>query len=295
MHCACDAAKPPHECASDDEKEQPRLDMKHISDILNSDGAKQPAACNRKQQQAANRLKRRRGQTKEPARLRKRQRDQRRFHRDRLKARKDDEYVAPPSIVQQRKGHWTGCCLNNCTRAYERTGASTVLRQYGRSLDEQSKRTFVIHRITEEYNPEPNTPQKTYYMERPDDIMETHSPSLKPKTSLNQVCRQAFLFLCCGSSTLLDQPTNHDRAFSEDCAGGQLRAERTKPRKSRGLVAWLLFLATFYQFDPTSDHVYIPFASRQVVYDMYSADQLDPEYTDFFQGKLWGAVVDSEE
>ena len=176
------------------------------------------------------------------------------------------------------------CCAAGCCSEYESTGAGAIIRRYVRTLKPASRRAFISARMSQKRarhadDDSEETDQygrriTTLYMENPKDVLHDDNVHLQAsRVSLRRVCTQCFLCLLCGVSTnVLYQPGVQGRMFRETVNGGQESRRRTKPGKAASVTMWLLALAALYQHDPTSGHIFLPFTSKKMVWEMYQED-----------------------
>ena len=93
-------------------------------------------------------------------------------------------------------------------------------------------------------------------------------------TEENRCCRDYFNWVLGISRDRVDQPGSSDPHFNPEAARtGRLRANATRPAKVWNLVVqWLLVISTFYLHDPTKPHIYLPFAHRKAVHDLFESE-----------------------
>jgi hypothetical protein len=93
-------------------------------------------------------------------------------------------------------------------------------------------------------------------------------------TENDKCCRDYFNWVLGISRDRIDQPGSPGRFFNPEAArSGRLRANATRPAKVWNMVVqWLLLIATFYLHDPTKPHIYLPFAHRKAVYDLFETE-----------------------
>ena len=93
-------------------------------------------------------------------------------------------------------------------------------------------------------------------------------------TEENRCCRDYFNWVLGISRDRVDQPGSADPHFNPEAARtGRLRANATRPAKVWNLVVqWLLVIATFYLHDPTKPLIYLPFAHRKAVHDLFESE-----------------------
>jgi len=71
---------------------------------------------------------------------------------------------------------------------------------------------------------------------------------------------------------MIYQPSVGSHMYNPLVAGGQKSRTDRVPLMSEDGKRWLLFMKDFYQHDPTKDCVFLPFASRVVVYTLFCED-----------------------
>ena len=182
-----------------------------------------------------------------------------------------DTYVRSPSDTL--KSH-TSCCLKGCTEAYEANGARThLVTQMGR-MNMQNRRDFISARIGYKENPsiEPGAHVKQFFLE-PASFFQSGAPlTIQPRTSTVAVCVRAMSHLTGLSLNALYQPGVPGHYFSTTAFGGQYMRSDMVATRSEDAKRWLEFTASFYMHDPTSSFIYVPFASKKVVYGLYVQD-----------------------
>jgi hypothetical protein len=52
---------------------------------------------------------------------------------------------------------------------------------------------------------------------------------------------------------------------------------RTSSEKANGIIAWIMGLSQYYQIDPASSKIFLPFYSQRVVYELYTDDVHDAD------------------
>ena len=98
-------------------------------------------------------------------------------------------------------------------------------------------------------------------------------------TEDNKCCRDYFNWVLGISRDRIDQPGSPEQFFNPEAArNGRLRANATRPAKVWNLVVqWLLVIATFYLHDPTKPQIYLPFAHRKAVHDLFETEHHNEE------------------
>jgi len=93
-------------------------------------------------------------------------------------------------------------------------------------------------------------------------------------TEDNRCCRDYFDWVLNISRDRISQPGSGTPQYNPEAArNGRLRANATRPAKVWHMVVqWLLVIATFYLHDPTKPHIYLPFAHRQAVHDLFESE-----------------------
>jgi hypothetical protein len=211
------------------------------------------------------------------------------------------QYNEAPKVVSKRKRHLEEkrtmklnkltnlnkckhegfCCKKNCRQFYTPSQVQ-LLRRSVHSRGAYDKRTFVKARIkvdVDAYNANQETrigardPIRTFTLDVcnhaiVDDM--TILPLLCPEVS-RRVCCRFFRFALGVSLNFIYQPTRR---------GATMHAQRKKrnlckaPRsnKRQSVLTWLLQLAQWYQHQPDSNLVLLPFSSRSAVFKLYDDD-----------------------
>ena len=158
-------------------------------------------------------------------------------------------------------------------------------RQHCRGLSNTDTRHFIAGRLERKPDaPPPGMEQPgdhifNYYLDSPERLAYGCTLSLTPHANTRrQVCQRYFVYMCNTSNSQIYQPEITTRDFDPNYRGGQKEKVSLKPLKSNGVVTWILALAALYQQDPTSDHIYLPFANKRVVFLEYQSDWLAGEY-----------------
>jgi hypothetical protein len=200
---------------------------------------------------------------------------------------KDGGFQASESIMKSRKQKHTGCCLSEWCNARKYAPADAAYhRTFFRDLNDSDKRHYIGARLRSKHGHDGEDPtfgahNKLYYLDSPSTLRTGSQICLQP-SSTRRVCCRYFVYMCNTSNTLINQPFREETKFNPAYNGGQERTQRTTPQKIRGAVLWLLALAALYQQDPTSDHIYMPFANKQVIYKAYWDDRTDEEEAQFY-------------
>ncbi len=93
-------------------------------------------------------------------------------------------------------------------------------------------------------------------------------------TEEDKCCRDYFNWVLDISRDRVDQPGSGEKHFNPEASRtGRLRANATRPATVWNLILqWLLVIATFYLHDPTKPHIYLPFAHRKAVHDLFESE-----------------------
>jgi hypothetical protein len=198
-------------------------------------------------------------------------------------------YVRPPSQVRDPSDSFTNsrCCRKNCCEAYHATpcmgaltlpSARTNLVTTLGAMTMAGRRQFVQSRIRYNHNVSvgifsPGDHVKQFYIESAD-FLANHGNKLTivPAGALVSVCARAFTHLTGVSNNLIYQPAVPTPMFNVDVAGGQSVRTDKVPRRADDATRWLNFMGAFYMQDPVDNCIYLPFASRDVMYELYSQD-----------------------
>ena len=194
-------------------------------------------------------------------------------------------YTAPPSVVKNRKHKHTDCCKLACTNTYEeQPEALLVLRKYFQALPETGRTEFISRRVRDVpgkpgVNSSRSTAKKEYHLETPNFLcnrpLRTQLASSEDTARLG--CKASFLWLLGVSSDKVTQPTNPSPGFSTVSGHGLRHLNCGMSEKTEKAVQWLRDLASYYQHCPKSSLIFLPFAKREVVYDLYLVDMIDEQ------------------
>jgi hypothetical protein len=143
-----------------------------------------------------------------------------------------------------------------------------VIRSSCLAGNQDGRKTFIDNRLLQEYG---GGVTKYPFLSHPDVVPEYGSVPICPATtpgSTERVCVPFFLWATAQSNNKLYQPGKPGENFTV-----QRKAYvSTRETKAAGVVRWLLDLGRYYQIDPTSDLVLLPFRDRQSVYEVYAEE-----------------------
>jgi hypothetical protein len=184
--------------------------------------------------------------------------------------------IAKDAFVRNRsdklKGH-DSCCSKECSKAYEGGARANLLTQFGH-LSYQHRRDFIHARIGYKENALANhgAHVKEFFLEPATFLVQGLPLTVHPRTAMVRVCTRAMKHLTGTSNNALYQPGVPGHYFSNTVFGGQSMRSDTVADKSEDAIRWLKFIGSFYMHDPTNNFIYVPFASKKVMYQLYVQD-----------------------
>jgi hypothetical protein len=196
------------------------------------------------------------------------------------------------------------CCCKKygCTEKFKVTGedyqgvlAVAYFRDKFKAMSSEQQAWFISERVKIV-----NGRNQTY-LESLEVMQGYHASKSEVPTRLtalltedNRCCRDYFDWVLNISRDRISQPGSGSPGFHPEAArNGRLRANATRPAKVWNLVVqWLLVIATFYLHDPTKPHIYMPFAHRQAVHDLFESEQREDDEADIcspsYFNYVWG-------
>ena len=173
------------------------------------------------------------------------------------------------------------CCKRNCRSLYTPKQVQ-LFRRSAHVRSAHDKRAFVKARIEvdfDKYEANQETragardPVRTFNLDVCNYAMDDNTmilPLLRPNVT-RTVCLRFFAFAMGVSRNFIYQPTR---------VGPGMQVQRKKrnltkapqSNKRQSVVAWLVELAKWYQHQPDSDLVLLPFSSRSAVFKLYDDD-----------------------
>ena len=189
------------------------------------------------------------------------------------------------------------CCVHRCegtpSSGHYNTNDVLAFRSYYHELSTLDRRHFMANRLGEEYalsgRHRGKGPHKAYYL---DNVEHVRMGNLKVTASkkLRRVCQTFFVFALGVSTCAVSQPTSGTKTFVVESQGTKFQPRR----KAQHVTDWLLDFAQYYQISPDNDFVYLPYADRASVYDMYKTQTEmasgTPASKTYFIA-LWGTEV----
>ncbi len=171
-----------------------------------------------------------------------------------------------------------GCSGRYRCRADDPTGALAIrfLREQYLALTNDQQCEFIGQRVRlatgscrKETYMEPLSVLQRYQLEGSIDIVYGAYFS-----NLDRCCRDWFNFVLGISRDKVTQPGVMDARYNPSAATVRRGyARRARPALRWCLVVnWLLMLSVYYLHDPAHEFIYLPFAQRQAVYDLFAAD-----------------------
>ena len=153
------------------------------------------------------------------------------------------------------------CCTGGkCHRSYTRAQVYT-LRNYFYSLNQIERRLFAKNRIA--LPPFGTSKAKRYYLETPAYTDSVPVTIDAPVGSVQPVCVTFWKFVLAASSNLI-----YPRAGGGGKIVVPLSLQQERKRTSYvGVINWLEDMARYHEVSPDSDMVFLPQASRKVVYE----------------------------
>ena len=214
------------------------------------------------------------------------------------------KYTAPPSVQNNRVHKHTNCCGSNCTAPFEQAPIGlTRLRKKIQALKESARTEFINNRVRQKpqkegVNSTRRSAGQEYFIENAEYLCsETHAVRTKLPADDDCVrlgCKASFMWLLGVHSDKIVQPTNPSPSFSTNSGNSMRHLLAKVSDRSEAAVAWLTSLATFYQHCPKSSLVFLPFAGREVVYEMYLAEMIEEyrllsedDFAEQIVGKCW--------
>jgi hypothetical protein len=144
--------------------------------------------------------------------------------------------------------------------------AITNIRRFVGGLRPPSVRQFCIARI---YNdPQLRERARRYFLDSPRQSVKVNGIRLygmpNPKAKI-AVCVKFFKFVIGKSTNFLYQPGYRGREMVETAAKFRFR----RSPKTDAVVLFMMDIAQYYQLSPDKKFIFLPFAKRQFVYDLY--------------------------
>jgi hypothetical protein len=175
------------------------------------------------------------------------------------------------------------CCKKtNCSAAYKCTPddcagvlAVAYFRDRFKAMTPDQQMWFISERVKTVNG------KKQTYLDTLDEMMayrnDKRDPPLRPLrnfTDSDKCCRDFFDWVLRISRDKITQPGTGDSKFNPEAPrAGRLRSNSTRPAKVWNLVVqWLLMISAFYLHDPTKAHIYLPFAHRKAVHDLFETE-----------------------
>ena len=212
--------------------------------------------------------------------------------RDQLRQEKKRKQEVRRAYVLQFEGDM--CCGKKCAQLWRTEpenasgcGLVHAVRTAYQALSRDRQREFIYNRMEETLCD--GHVKKRLFLESLSDmktlLVKTHL-RLKPLSfsSCQRVCIKFFLWVTGASRNKLYQPTNFSKGlpFSMDLPGRRQHSDPHASLKSTKVIKWLTNFASFHLHDPASKSIFVPFASRRAVYDLYVEESKDPEYRNFY-------------
>ena len=213
--------------------------------------------------------------------------------RDQLRQEKKRKQEVRRAYVLQFEGDM--CCGKKCAQLWRTEpenasgcGLVHAVRTAYQALSRDRQREFIYNRMEETLCDDGHV-KKRLFLESLSDmktlLVKTHL-RLKPLSfsSCQRVCIKFFLWVTGASRNKLYQPTNFSKGlpFSMDLPGRRQHSDPHASLKSTKVIKWLTNFASFHLHDPASKSIFVPFASRRAVYDLYVEESKDPEYRNFY-------------
>jgi hypothetical protein len=220
-----------------------------------------------------------------PKKKREEQREEKRTERVALRLQNNTFVRCPSDAASHRlvsPDMEDRCCSRNCVEPYQITvmGLPSARHSLVKTLGTMAfseKRMFIQARIQYKGNGShtsigPGERIKKFYLEPPAHLSDARTITIAPATRLVSVCVRAFKHITGVSNNAIYQPSVLSPFFGVDVAGGQaMRTDRTSPRTDDA-IRWLNFMGAFFLQDPVDACIYVPFASKQIMYQLYSED-----------------------
>lgn len=208
------------------------------------------------------------------------------------------EYKSPCTEKQRasRAADLDQCCVRmRCSDKYEEWQVRKLM-DFWATADIATRRHFVARRIIpiqSVSNPESaevlvGRLKYEYYMDPPEAILPTSVIGIEPlrhNGQLLRVCSTFFTWVGPSKSMIHQDKVKIQSVHGRYDPDLHLHRPRELPVDTVSYRAsmWLRDLAQYYLADPTEEGVvYLPFANRKVVYSLYAADALDPDYAQYF-------------
>ena len=175
------------------------------------------------------------------------------------------------------------CCRkSNCSARYKCTPedcegvlAVAYFRERFKSMTPDQQNWFISERVKTVNG------KKQTYLDSLDEMLEyrndKRTPPARPYrnfTDADRCCRDFFDWVLRISRDKITQPGAGDTKFNPEAPrAGRLRSNSTRPAKVWNMVVqWLLVISSFYLHDPTKPHIYLPFAHRKAVHDLFESE-----------------------
>jgi hypothetical protein len=188
------------------------------------------------------------------------------------------------------------CCQHRCQKPvgseyYEIVDVLSV-RMFWFSLGPTDRRQFLANRIQLGFGEHGSGQEqmKKYFLE---DRQVLRDDGLKlGGSSLRRVCRRFFMFAIGTTTGGIYQYSVNSKDFTVHPVTAQVR----KRPKAVAIEAWLSDFATYYQISPDNDYIYLPYANRATVYQLYKAEViavpgLPPPAKEAYFMRVWRVTV----
>jgi len=178
--------------------------------------------------------------------------------------------------------HETGCCHSDCQHLYSLNHVEVFRHAIGQAYNEsaEKKREFVANRIlyvetkVDEDDAEYRQ-SKLFHLDHPVAMIKPHmsftSTLPQQPVRLQPVCGKYFKWVLNVSNNFIYQPNKTSKRMTVVTTP---RAPQESVKASK-VISWLILLASFYLFSPTSSDIYLPFANKMAVWAMFTHESAE--------------------
>jgi hypothetical protein len=186
---------------------------------------------------------------------------------------------------------WSGprCCSKGCCTKW-RPGQIEELRRQMSHKNEYQTRVFVSHRVfygeDEEESDGQERRNRRFFLDK-----RIRTPLRDQLDERESVCVRYMCWALDISTNVIYQPRTKTKRMQVTRAP-RMEGQDYSSLKSVAIVTWLVLLGSYYQFDPTSALVFLPFGARWIVHSLYMSDQEDnphnvPEVSETYFLHCW--------